>query len=149
MNQIYLLIGANFIWLILLTFYIYKINNHYQKLAKWSKKESLSQIVETIIDRYEVLDKHRQEMEKQLVEYQQDSQLYIKKVGLVRFNPFERIGGEQSFIVALLDNKNNGITLTFLYTRDGVRVYAKKIINGTCKEMELSDEEKEAIKKAS
>lgn len=71
----------------------------------------------------------------------------IQKVGFLRFNPFERTGGDQSFVVALLDRDDNGIVISSLYTRDGVRVYAKEIRDGTSKHA-LSNEEQQALQQA-
>ncbi len=71
----------------------------------------------------------------------------IQKVGIVRFNPFQDTGGNQSFAIALLDYYNNGLIISSLHSRDGTRTYAKPIKNGQS-EYNLSDEEKEAIKKA-
>ena len=80
-----------------------------------------------------------------LEEHVDQSQNHFHMVALVRFNPFERMGGEQSYSLALLNDKNSGIVLTFLYTKEGVRTYVKEVLSGRGKEIELSKEEKEAI----
>lgn len=69
----------------------------------------------------------------------------LHKFSVIRFNPFRDIGGDQSFSLALLDSKNNGIVLSSLYSRDGVRVYAKSIQKGICEKHQLTEEEKHAI----
>ena len=71
----------------------------------------------------------------------------IQKTGIVRFNPFNGVGGNQSFAIALLDEKNNGFIISSLFAQEGNRVYAKAIKDGKS-EHSLSDEEKEAITKA-
>jgi len=71
----------------------------------------------------------------------------IRKVGFIRFNPFENTGGDQSFALALLDGSENGVIISSLYTREGVRVYAKEIAAGASKHP-LSDEEKQALERA-
>ena len=71
----------------------------------------------------------------------------IQKVGFVRFNPFQDTGGDNSFSVALLDQKNDGVLLSSLYMRDGTRLYAKEVKNGTTR-TPLSDEEAEVLKDA-
>ena len=71
----------------------------------------------------------------------------IQKTGIVRFNPFNGVGGNQSFAIALLDEKNNGFIISSLFTQEGNRVYAKAIKDGKSDHL-LSDEEKEAIAKA-
>ena len=70
----------------------------------------------------------------------------LHKIGIVRFNPFKDIGGDQSFAIALLDAGNSGIVLSSLHTRDGTRIYTKPVLHGVAKGHELSEEEKRAIK---
>lgn len=72
----------------------------------------------------------------------------IHKTGLVRFNPFKDVGGDQSFSLALLNGKNDGIVLTSLFTRDGTRIYAKSIKEGKTIKHPLSKEEEKALKEA-
>ena len=71
----------------------------------------------------------------------------FRRVGLVRFNPFEDTGGNQSFALALLDGEGNGLVLSSLHARSSTRVYAKAIREGRS-EAALSDEESAAIKQA-
>ena len=71
----------------------------------------------------------------------------VQKVGMVRFNPFDDTGGDQSFAVAMLDSADNGIAVSSLHSREGTRVYAKQIIKGESRN-HLTDEEKEAIRRA-
>jgi len=72
----------------------------------------------------------------------------LHKLGLVRFNPFKDIGGDQSFSIAFLDGKNNGIVLSSLFTREGSKVYSKSIVGGVSEKHPLTEEEKQAIEKA-
>ncbi|MBI4132779.1 MAG: DUF4446 family protein [Candidatus Sungbacteria bacterium] len=71
----------------------------------------------------------------------------VQKIGFLRFNPFEHTGGDQSFAVALLDRNNNGLVLSSLYTREGVRIYAKEIQGGISQHA-LSEEEKAVLRQA-
>ncbi len=71
----------------------------------------------------------------------------IQKVGFVRFNPFGDVGGDQSFSVAFLDFKNNGVVVTSLFGREGTRVYSKPIKDGASPN-HLAEEEKKAIEEA-
>ena len=71
----------------------------------------------------------------------------IRKIGVVRFNPFNNMGGNQSFIIAMLDNKNNGFLISSLFVKDGNRVYAKTVKQGKS-DYVLSEEEVEAINRA-
>lgn len=71
----------------------------------------------------------------------------IRKVGVVRFNPFKNTGGDQSFAIALLNSGDSGIVISSLYLREGMRIYAKPVERAKSK-YPLSAEEEEAIKKA-
>jgi len=73
----------------------------------------------------------------------------IHKIGVIRYNPFKDIGGDQSFAIALLDGKNSGLVISSLHTREGTRVYSKPVIVGESKKYPLTEEEKQAIKIAS
>jgi len=73
----------------------------------------------------------------------------LHKFSVIRFNPFKDIGGDQSFAIALLDGKNNGLVISSLHTREGTRVYAKPILKGEGDGYSLTDEEKQVIKEAS
>jgi len=69
------------------------------------------------------------------------------KINITRFNPFNDIGGDQSFILSILDQDNSGAILTSLHNRDITRIYAKAIKNGEGNNITLSKEEKLAIVK--
>jgi hypothetical protein len=71
----------------------------------------------------------------------------FQRIGLVRYNPFEDTGGNQSFAVALLDATGDGFVLSSLHARAGTRVYAKTVAAGRA-ESALSNEEQEALKLA-
>ena len=71
----------------------------------------------------------------------------IQRVGVVRFNPFPDTGGNQSFAVAMLDARGDGVVLSSLHSRAGTRLYLKQITTGKA-ETALSEEETEAIRRA-
>ena len=71
----------------------------------------------------------------------------LQRTGLVRYNPFEETGGNQSFALALLDADGDGWVLSSLHARSGTRVYAKSIVAGRS-DTGLSEEETAAIKQA-
>ncbi|MGZ8562875.1 MAG: DUF4446 family protein [Candidatus Limnocylindria bacterium] len=69
----------------------------------------------------------------------------LQHVGLVRFNPFEDTGSDQSFAIALLDDRRDGIVLSSLHGRGQTRIFAKPVEAGESKHT-LSDEEAQAIR---
>ena len=71
----------------------------------------------------------------------------LQRIGVVRFNPFADTGGQQSFVVALLDARNTGVLISSLHSRQQTRVYMKQITEGRT-ETQLSEEELEALRQA-
>jgi hypothetical protein len=96
--------------------------------------------LDTVDERVEALNKLHHELEGL-------SQRSIQKVGVIRFNPFNDTGGDQSFAIALLDADGNGVVLSSLHGRADTRVFAKQVQAGRSKHA-LSDEEQAAIRKA-
>ena len=73
--------------------------------------------------------------------------LAVQKIGLVRFNPFEDTGSNQSFALALLDDHDDGVIVSSLHSRQQTRLYAKPITGGRS-DTALSTEETEAVRLA-
>lgn len=71
----------------------------------------------------------------------------IRGVGIVRYNAFDGVGGDQSFSVALVDGNGRGAVLTGLHVRDEVRVYAKPLENWRSS-YSLSADEQRALSQA-
>jgi len=71
----------------------------------------------------------------------------LQKVGVVRFNPFQDSGGDQSFAIALLDQGGSGVVVSSLHGRAETRIFAKQVANGRSTHS-LSDEEQQAIREA-
>lgn len=69
------------------------------------------------------------------------------RFSIIKFNPFSDTGGEQSFVISLLDRGGSGILLTSLNGRGISRLYAKRVVAGKT-DLELSAEEKQALSQA-
>lgn len=148
MNPEFIFFGIGVLWLTVLTIIVLKTRRHYQLLTTRTKKESIDAILDTLLNTQEKLNAKHLELTTTITRMGESAKSYYQKIGFVRFNPFERVGADNSFVIALLDEMQNGILLNFLYTREGIRVYAKRVEGGKSNEYELSSEEKEAIKKA-
>jgi hypothetical protein len=69
----------------------------------------------------------------------------LRHIGMVRFNPFEDTGSDQSFAIALLDDARDGIVISSLHGRSNTRIYAKPV-EGATSSPALSEEESRAIR---
>jgi hypothetical protein len=72
----------------------------------------------------------------------------IQRLGIVRYNPFDDTGSNQSFVLAMLDAQGDGFVLSSLHSRQQTRVFLKQLAGGKA-ETALSTEESEAIRRAS
>ena len=70
-----------------------------------------------------------------------------QKMGIVRYDAYEQLGGEMSAVVVLLDEEDNGVLINNVYSTEGGYVYTREIEKGKCKH-ELGTEEQEALNKA-
>ncbi len=71
----------------------------------------------------------------------------IRFQGLVRYDAYRDMGGQQSWSIALLDEGRNGTVITSLHARDHARVYLKEIHSGQSPQR-LSPEEYKAVEEA-
>ncbi|PJA83918.1 MAG: hypothetical protein CO146_00165 [Candidatus Nealsonbacteria bacterium CG_4_9_14_3_um_filter_37_29] len=113
----------------------------------FQKKKKEPENFQEVLAQFKDLEKNLGKLSEELENLKKESKFNFQKFGIVRFNPFSEVGGDQSFSIALLDGSDNGVVVTSLYTREGNRVYGKPIKAGISEYL-LSAEEKEAIEKA-
>ena len=68
----------------------------------------------------------------------------VQHCGMVRYDGFGDVSGQQSFSLALLDADRNGAVITALFSRSDSRCYGKAVTAGQT-EQELSEEEQRAL----
>jgi len=137
-----------FIWLTVLSYFLYKTQKHYRNLTSGGNHHKLDEILDTLIEDDRNLKGEVAQAKKDIKEIVGKSKVHFQKLGIVRFNPFGRSGSDQSFVLALLNEENNGIVINFIYTHEGVRVYTKRVKAGKGVDHELTDEEKDAVDKS-
>ena len=71
----------------------------------------------------------------------------FQKIGIVKYDAFSQMGGQMSFCLALLDEKNSGFLINTVHSTDGCYSYTKEIRNGKCR-ISLGEEETKALEKA-
>jgi hypothetical protein len=73
-----------------------------------------------------------------------DLAVTLRRLGVVRYDAFDDMGGRLSWSLALLDDSGTGVVLTSIHGRSDARTYAKPVSSWTS-EQSLSPEEGEAI----
>ncbi len=137
------------IWNISQQFTLSTFKKNQKVLFKGNKVKNLEEIILENQQASSSADKDISDLYQITTKIHELAHLGLHKIGMIRFNPFRDIGGDQSFSIALLDGKNNGLILSSIYSRDGVRVYTKSIQQGISEKHPLTEEEKRAIEIAS
>lgn len=146
-NQLLLLIPV-IVWLAVLTYYLFRSISHYRRLTKDAQQADLMKILDKILAESSFNKSEIKKLEENLEDQVKKSIYHIQKAGILRFNPFADTGGDQSFVLAILDGTDSGIVLTSLHSRGMTRWYAKNVKCGKGVDHELSGEELNAIKQA-
>ena len=67
-----------------------------------------------------------------------------QKMGLVKYDAFNEMGGKLSFSLALLNETDDGFVLNAVHSREGCYTYIKEIVEGNSF-IVLAEEEQEAL----
>ncbi len=154
LNSSTFLIMIIFINLLLLILYILnsikltKLRKNYSEfMRKLGNGEKIDEILKKYIQKVEDVDKENKEIEKYCELLKNQAEGCIYKIGLIRYNAFKDTGSNLSFALAMLNERNDGVVLNGIYSRDSSNIYCKTVKRGVS-EYAVSDEEKEAIEKA-
>ena len=144
-------------WVLALGLLIYDIYNHRKLKARYevfmgiNKKRRNDVNIEKLLVKCVAKAESIDEKYTKVLEIVQDMNKNMKyccqKVGIVRYNPFEEMGGNLCFAVAILDAEDTGIVINGIHSRSGTFTYAKPVELGVSTYI-LSKEEQEAIDKA-
>jgi replicative superfamily II helicase len=140
-------LGLLFLWNLILSIFFQKMNQRQKVLFSGKKAQDLEGVIFEILKKQKIDEKEIEKIKESIKNLELISLRSIQKIGMVRFNPFSDMGGNQSFSIALLDQKNNGVVVTSYHAKEGTRIYAKPIKEGRSS-FTLTEEEKEAIEKA-
>lgn len=132
---------------VIVSFYSFKTNKMVNDLLDRGKIKEFKDVFLAQKEKNDNLEKDIKEAFLKIKNLEAIAKISIQKTAVVRYNPFNDLGGNQSFVIALLDGRNNGFVVSSLFVKDGNRVYSKAIKTGKC-EQKLSAEEIEAIKNA-
>jgi len=132
------LIGA--IWVI-------KTEKRLKRFFIGKKAKDLEDTIITLENDITKLKQSKEKAEKEISAINQKLKKSIRGLETIRFNPFPDQGSNQSFAIGMLNEDEDGVVLSSLYSRERMSIFAKPIKNGKS-EYELTEEEKEALKKA-
>ncbi len=142
------------ILIIVLFFMLIRVNMKCGRLKEsyvtFMKGKDGKSLEDSIFEKFDELDeltqialKNRQDIKN----IQRDMLESLQKVGILRYDAFNEMGGKLSFALTLLDGNNNGYIINSMHSREGCYNYIKEIVKGESY-IELSEEEAESLERA-
>lgn len=144
----WLLFLTVFVWLLGVSFFIWQQSNFLKSLFPKSGERDIRKKFEEVLEELSYFKKDLGKLDAKVADLERAGLEHMQKVALIRYNPYDDAGGDQSFSFVLLDDKGNGVVVTSLHARSGTRVFAKPVIEGQSSKYQFSKEEEEVIKKA-
>lgn len=123
-----------------------RMAKHYETLMRGVEGQSLTRAVESYVERLNAVERRNVQVGEQGRATSTRLNQAVQHIRLERYSAVDASDNQQSFSLALLDASDNGIVLTALYTRSGLRVYAKPIQGGRST-YALSEDERRAIER--
>ena len=126
--------------------FLVKLYRHYNNLLRFGQN-GLMDVLEGIQKTLSSHEGKSLKLADKLESLEAAAKNFVSKVVVKRFNPFSNTGGDQSFILGLLDGNQNGVVITSLHSRENTRFYVKSVVGGEGDPHALSDDEKKILKK--
>ena len=121
-----------------------KLKKKYEKFMKGESAKSLEEDIIALFEDNKFIKNENEKNRKDIREIMRRMEYCYQKIGLVKYDAFQQMGGKLSFCLCLLDNKNSGFLLNSVHSSDGCYSYTKEIKKGES-ELSLGEEEKEAL----
>ena len=145
-----LIVGFSILSLVLLIVVIIcivKLNKLYRRYDIFMRGKDAETLEDTIMDIMEELQEKDRSSKDAMKQLSRQIKSSFQKFGYVKYNAFKGMGGNLSFVIAMLDNNNSGFILDVVHSREGCYIYLKEVEEGAT-EVLLGGEEQEALEQA-
>lgn len=126
---------------------IRKLKKKYEKFMTGNDAQTLEDTIANHLNEIDGLIASNAENKRNIANLTDQIQFAFQKVGLVKYDAFQEMGGKLSFSLCLLNEKEDGFIINAMHSREGCYTYIKEVIAGNCVII-LSEEEKEALEMA-
>lgn len=123
---------------------ISKLKKTYKKFMQGKNAKSLEKEIMGLFEDNKFMKSSIESNKKDIRILYKKFETTFQKIGIIKYDAFNQMGGKLSFCLALLDENNDGFILNSVHSTEGCYSYTKEIENGTCK-ISLGDEEQKAL----
>ncbi len=141
------LVGVNLLLFLLIIINMVKTSKLKKRYKKFMADTDAQSLEDKILERLEQIDglvKSNAENKEKIERIEGLMGVTFQKIGLVKYDAFDEMGGKLSFSLALLNQKDDGFIINAMHSREGCYTYIKEIIAGKSI-IVLGNEEKEAL----
>lgn len=126
---------------------ISKMKKQYKKFMTGKTAKSLEEEIVGLFEDNKFMKASITKNKKNIDQLYRRMEPTFQKIGLVKYDAFNQMGGQLSFCLTLLDENNNGFLINSVHNAEGCYLYSKEIVRGES-EITLSEEEKKALDQA-
>jgi hypothetical protein len=127
--------------------YVMYLQNKIHKLTRGQTGASLEEIIKRCVDSVSEIEKKNELISKHALSVDSRVSYALRNAQTIRYKAFEAGGSNQSFSIALLNEKGYGVVISSLHARDRISTFAKPI-EKYASTYDLTDEEKSVINEA-
>ena len=124
-----------------------RLKSSYNTFMKGKDGKTLEESMKERVEEIEYILKVTKQNRMEIKEINKKIDRNYQKVGIVKYDAFNEMGGKLSFALAMLDGNNSGWVINAIHSREGCYTYVKEILKGESY-VELAEEEAEALDKA-
>ena len=121
-----------------------KLNKKLRTFMSGKDGASLEDSLQILEEDVFSLKEHATRTKREIKNIYKKQENNFQKLGLVKYDAFQQMGGQLSFSLALLDEHNDGFLINSVHSTEGCYSYTKPILNGEC-ELALGKEEQQAL----
>ena len=136
-----------FIILLINAIQMHKLKKKYKMFMDGKNAKTLEESIKSRMDQIDYLISSNQKNENEIKRILKSMKNTFQKVGLVKYDAFQEMGGKLSFSLALLNEINDGFIINAMHSREGCYTYIKEVIDGNSI-IALGAEENEAVEMA-
>ena len=124
-----------------------RLEQRYNSFMRGESAASLEDDINWIYRDNQSLKKQMQEEHNYIDDIYYRLETMIQKVGIIKYDAFNQMGGKLSYALVLLNEQNTGFVLNSVHSVDGCYTYVKSIKRGKS-DVDLGREEQIALERA-
>lgn len=123
---------------------ISKMKRAYNRFMMGKDTESMEDLIRERFQEIDDLKAANSLNKKNIAKLTEKMLSTFQKVGIVKYDAFNEMGGKLSFSLCMLDELDNGYIINAMHSREGCYTYVKEVVSGKSY-IELGNEEAKAL----